>query len=234
MKIIPLSSIWQFLLLVCLVVPANLLLAEDQPTDRWAKDMAAFAKQDELHPTPTGGVVFVGSSSARLWDLEKWFPDLEPAPLNRGFGGSEMEDSVRHVDLLLLKHKPKVIVVYVGDNDLARGKTPERVSDDFAKLVELVHEPLPETQIIYVGIKPSSSRWKLADNIQQTNALIAKQCEAAEYLTFVETWSKMLGDDGKPRDELFRKDLLHLNDDGYAIWTKLVRPEIDKALAVEN
>jgi lysophospholipase L1-like esterase len=193
----------------------------------WAKEMAEFAAADAEHPMAPGGVVFVGSSSIRLWDLEKSFSDMDPPPLNRGFGGSVMSDTVRNAELLVLKHKPRLVLVYAGDNDIANGKTAEQVADDFAKLVEIVHKYLPDTRIAYIAIKPSLSRWKLADKMQDANVRIAKQCEETEQLTFIDVWQPMLDAEGKPRGELFREDGLHLNDAGYELWTSIVKPVID-------
>src|SRR6187200_3014504 len=103
------------------------MLRADVPAfqaDPWAKEMAAFSEQDQKAPG-IGGVVFVGSSSIRLWDLAKYFPNL--SALNRGFGGSQMIDSVYHADLLVIRHKPRTVIVYAGDNDLAAGKSPQQV-----------------------------------------------------------------------------------------------------------
>lgn len=196
-------------------------------SDRWAADMEKFAKQDAEHPTEPGGVVFVGSSSIRLWDLQKSFPELDPPALNRGFGGSELADSIRHAELLVTGHKPRVVVIYAGDNDIAGGKSAERVASDFAKLVEKIQAELPETKIAYIAIKPSTKRWNLADEMKDANARIAKQCAEDEQLTFVDVWEPMLGEDGTPRVELLRDDGLHLTDKGYELWASLVGPIVE-------
>ncbi|WP_425396290.1 SGNH/GDSL hydrolase family protein [Aeoliella sp.] len=211
------------LVLLALAAPA---IAQREFTGRWAKDMEKFAKQDAEHPTAPGGVVFVGSSSIRLWDLEKNFPDLDPAALNRGFGGSELSDSIRNAEHLVTKHKPRVVVIYAGDNDIAGGKSAERVEKDFAKLVEKIQSKLPEAKIAYIAIKPSTKRWNLADTMKDANHRIAKRCADDEQLTFVDIWKPMLGEDGKPREELLRDDGLHLTDEGYELWSSLVRPII--------
>lgn len=200
---------------------------EAEQLDRWADDMARFAQQDQEHPTRPGGVVFVGSSSIRLWDLPKSFPSLEPAPLNRGFGGSELEDSVRHVDLLINKHEPWLVVIYAGDNDVAGGKDAARVASDFQQLVHLIQSKLPRTGIAYIAIKPSIARWNLADTMQDANRQISELCAEDERVTFVDVWKPMLGEDGTPRKELFGDDGLHLNGEGYKLWTSLVAPLLD-------
>lgn len=192
--------------------------------DRWAKEMAAFAEQDRTTPA-TGGVVFVGSSSIRLWDLARHFPNV-PA-INRGFGGSQMIDSVNHADLLVISHRPQTVIVYAGDNDLAAGKSPQQVSEDFKAFVAKVRAALPQTRVAYIGIKPSIQRWTLIAKVRQANALVREYCDADDLLGFIDVDGPMLGWDGKPRPDLFVEDGLHLSPKGYALWTVLVQPFLD-------
>lgn len=200
---------------------ANGALPEDKYAN-WAADMAAFEKQDAEHPFAPGGIVFVGSSSVRLWDLPKWFPRLPV--LNRGFGGSQVDDSVHFVDLLAIKHKPRIVVFYAGDNDVAEGKSAEAVHGDFRRFVAAVRASLPETKVIFISIKPSILRWERRETQQAANRLIAADCEKDPKLEFLDVWPAMLGADGKPRKEIFREDGLHMNDAGYKIWVELLSP----------
>jgi lysophospholipase L1-like esterase len=208
------------------IVAVGLLQAADPPSPfaKWEKAISAFEEQDEKEPPPKGAVLFVGSSSIRMWPQEKSFP--KHATINRGFGGSQIADSVHFADRLVLKHEPGTIVFYAGDNDIARMKSPEQVAEDFQAFVKIVHEKLPKTKIVFIGIKPSLARWKLAETIQRANKLIQAQCEKGERLVFVDVFPPMLGDDGKPRPELFLKDGLHMTEAGYAVWTKLILPHL--------
>jgi lysophospholipase L1-like esterase len=122
-------------------------------TDRWESAIRAFEEQDRREPPPTGTNVFVGSSSIRLWKLADSFPDH--AFVNRGFGGSHLADSVRHADRIVTPYKPRVVVVYAGDNDLAAGKSPETVRDDYRQFVDRVRTKLPDATIVYISIKPA-------------------------------------------------------------------------------
>lgn len=189
--------------------------------DRWAKEMATFEAQDR-QALATGGVVFVGSSSIRLWDLDKSFPDLHA--LNRGFGGSVIADAVEHVELLVLRHKPRIVIFYAGDNDIAAGRTPQQVRDDFEAFVAKVHAAVPSTRIAFIGIKPSIQRWALIDRIREANALVRDACGRDDRLGFVDVDGPMLGWDEKPRRDLFVADGLHLSPRGYELWTVLVQP----------
>ncbi|QDT44798.1 GDSL-like Lipase/Acylhydrolase [Gimesia alba] len=215
------------LALLCFV-SQNSLAAEKQKHDydRWETSIAQFEKQDQKQGIKKNGVLFVGSSSIRLWDLDKYFPELDA--INRGFGGSEIVDSTHFADRIILKHEPKLIFLYAGDNDLSRKRSPEDVAADFQKFVKTVHKTLPQTKIVFIAVKPSLSRWKLADSIVKANQLIADQCADNCLLEYADVWKPMLGADGKPRPELFKSDGLHLNHEGYLVWKKAVQPFLNE------
>ena len=196
--------------------------AQAPATDRWEKDIAAFEAKDKQSPPPQGAIVFVGASSIRRWDIPKSFPEF--TTINRGFGGTEMADAARYVDRIVIPYKPKLVVVYSGDNDIARGATSEEVAIQFEKLASRVLEKLPETRIALIGIKPSLLRWKLIDRMRKANALMRAYCERDNRLAFIDVDQAMLGWDEKPRPELYVEDGLHLTAQGYAVWSALLRP----------
>ena len=192
--------------------------------ERWEAAIAAFEEQDRQAPPAPGGIVFVGSSSIRGWDLERSFPELRT--LNRGFGGSEVADAVHYADRIILRYEPRIVVVYAGDNDIALGAPPCEVYANFQRLVSVIHERLPATRIVYIAIKPSPKRWGLVHRARAANALIQAACVENDRLSFVDVDTPMIGDDGQPRAELFVDDKLHLSDAGYELWTQLVRPHL--------
>ena len=204
-------------------------VSADPPKEsQWEKTIAAFEEADRKQPPPKQGALFVGSSSIRMWNLKESFPDLPV--INRGFGGSHIADSVQFAERIVIPHEPRVVVFYAGDNDLNSGKTVERVEADFREFVGKVHAKLPKTRIVFLAIKPSPSRWKLFDKQTQANERIQKFCESDKRLTYLDVVKPMLGDDGQPRAELFSKDQLHMNADGYRLWTELVKPHITAGL----
>ena len=215
------SGFVPLLLLLAFCAPGTQRAALAQPTN-WGKEMAAFAAHDKEQPFAPGGVVFVGSSSIRLWDLARSFPGLPT--LNRGFGGSQIADSVAHVDLLILRHRPRLVVFYAGDNDIASGKAPAAVAADFKTFAGRVHQALRDARIAFIGIKPSPQRWKLIDTVRQANALIREFALTDHRIGFVDVDGPMLGWNEQPRPELFVDDGLHLSAKGYELWTTLVRP----------
>ena len=193
--------------------------------ERWAETIAKFAAADEIKPPPQGGILFVGSSSIRMWKLPKYFPDLPV--INRGFGGSEICDSVHYFDTLVAKHLPRVVVLYAGDNDVARGKNAAQVLSDFQSFVKLMKEKLPKARLVYISIKPSLARWKHAEEMEDANQRIAADCQADnERLHYVDVWQPMLDADQMPRKDLFLNDGLHLNHEGYQLWTGLLQQHL--------
>lgn len=189
--------------------------------EKWTAAIDKFSNADKTNPPPRDAVVFVGSSSIVKWTtLEKDFPGTKV--INRGFGGSELADSVFYADRIVTPYHPRAVVVYAGDNDLNAGKSPEAVFADFKAFVAKVHAQLPQTRIVYIAVKPSPSRWKIKDKGLKTNALIAAECAKDKRLRFVDIWGPMLNEKGEPRPELFVKDMLHMSPAGYEIWTPLV------------
>ena len=192
--------------------------------DRWQEALAAFAAADRKQAPPPGGVLFVGSSSIRLWnDLESQFADA-PVVLKRGFGGSRLSDCVRHLDKLVINYRPRVVVLYAGDNDLAEGATPEQVLERVKAFSNGVHKQLPDTKVAFLSIKPSPARIKLIGKVRAANKLVKEYAEEHPQVDYIDVFTPMLGEDGSPRPELFAEDKLHLSRAGYTLWRTVIRP----------
>ena len=144
--------------------------------------------------------------------------------INRGFGGSEISDSIFFADRIIIKHQPRIIVFYAGDNDLAKGKSGQQVVADYRTFVKKIRTSLPKTKIIFVAIKPSIARWKLIEKIRQTNKELSRITTTDPLQVFLDIDTPMIGSDGKPKPELFLKDGLHLNVAGYKLWNSLLKP----------
>lgn len=213
----------------CLVSAAGAAAAEPAAANanRWEQSVAKLEEGLRANPPPKGAVLFLGSSSIVGWNVKKSFPDLPT--VNCGFGGSQMADAARYVDRLVVPWKPRIVVVYSGDNDLKAGKSPEKVRDDFVTLAEKVHAQLPQTKIVLIGVKPSIARWSLIEKIRATNKLLAAAAaqDAQNRIVFVDVEPLMLDAAGRPRAEIFKDDGLHLNAEGYALWAKKIAPLIE-------
>lgn len=193
--------------------------------DKWESAIRKFEDADKNSPPKPGGVLFIGSSSVRRWNLDESFPGK--GYVNRGFGGSQIADSTRYVERIVVPHRPRLIVMFVGDNDIAAGRSPKQVVDDFGAFAEKVHTLLPKAKIIYLAVKPSLKRWQLYPKMEDANKQLVKLIAADPQVTFIDVATPMLGDDGKPKAELLHEDRLHLSPAGYRLWTSLLRPFLD-------
>jgi lysophospholipase L1-like esterase len=206
------------------LIVVSTTFAQTQTYDRakiWDKEIDALTEIDSRQTPPEKAVLFVGSSSIRGWrTLRQDFPGLKF--INRGFGGSRLEDTNHYFDRIVAPYNPRIVVLYAGENDVNDGLAPERVAADFKRFTELVRQKLPKTRIIYISLKPSPSRWKLADKFRQTNYLIKAQVARDKRAVFVDVWPAMLNEKGEPRPELFLNDMLHMKENGYEIWRGLL------------
>jgi lysophospholipase L1-like esterase len=194
-----------------------------QAPGRWEPEIRKFEEQDKQAPPPKGGIVFVGASSIVRWNLAEFFPEMKDA-INRGFGGSEMADSATYASRIVVPYAPRTVVLYPGENDIARGTTPETVGAGFIKFYETVHSALPKTRIIAIGLKPTPVRWHWNHLFLEANGLIRSYCTSHSNCVYLDVSRDMLGADGKPKPELFIADGQHMTPEGYKIWTRLVRP----------
>lgn len=208
--------------------PAPVALKQLPDSARFASEINAFAKADSASPPPSGAVLFVGSSSIRFWDtLAADFPGL--AVINRGFGGSRMDDLLRYANRIVFPYRPKTIVLYEGDNDVADNRSPARIAGDLAEFLSEVRTRLPGTRVIYLSIKPSPSRWSMVDRMREANALAERVVENDTAARYVDVFTPMLGANGRPRPELFRDDSLHMTRAGYELWRSILDPVLRRA-----
>ena len=193
------------------------------PSAKWESEIAAFEKADKAQPPEKGGIVFVGSSSIRMWKtLAQDLP--RHRVLNRGFGGSEVRDSVRFADRIVIPYAPRMVLLYAGGNDLNSGKTPETVFADFQAFVAKVRAALPDAEIAYISIAGNPARWGHVEKVRAANKMIADFIAKQPRMKFIDVFTPMLGDDGLPRPGIFLPDRLHMNAEGYKIWTAVIAP----------
>lgn len=211
-------------LLALLAVPAPQLRAAGPQTNKWESTIAAFEQKDRQSPPPKNAILFVGSSSIRMWNTTNSFPTL--ATINRGFGGSYMSDVARYAHRIVTPYRPRLIVVYAGGNDIAGKHTAEQVFAAYKEFVATVRQSLPQTPVIYIAMAPNPKRWHLYPKMQQAGALIRDYAAKSDQLRFLDFGPQMLGADGQPRPDLFLKDKLHLNATGYELWNALLLPHL--------
>jgi hypothetical protein len=216
------------LLLWGMAVIAAAAPAKTADPRRFENEIIAFEQADKTNPPPKNAIEFLGSSTIRKWTtLAQDFPRHKV--FNRGFGGSELSDSIYYFDRIVLPYQAKMIVLYAGANDINAGKAPETVVEDCKAFVRKVESALPNTTVAFISINGSPSRWKDVEKVKQANREIAEFMAENKKRIFINLFQPMLDARGNPRPELYVKDRLHLNAKGYAIWTSVIAPYLDKA-----
>ena len=215
--------------LAVIEITSEPVFPQDKPypsPDRFERAIRAFEKADRTKPPPTGGIVCIGSSSMRKWHatIRKDLAPLTVIP--RGFGGSNMHDAFSFADRIVIRYKPRAIVLYEGDNDIAQGISPTKIRNTFLALVAKIHRPLPQTRIYVLAIKPSVRRWNLWPRMRQANRLLAEECAKDKRLTYVDVAAVMLKKNGQVKTDIFESDNLHMNRKGYLLWKKVLRPTL--------
>ncbi len=193
----------------------------------WEWDIRRFERQDRRRMPPAGGILFTGSSSIRYWEtLEK---DLAPLTvLNRGFGGSKIHEVTHFVDRIVFPYYPEAVVLYAGENDItgfhcSKKKTAEEVLSAFKMFCEVIHREIPKSIIYFVSIKPPVKRHKFWAEMKRANQLIESYTRDQPGIKYVDVATAMLDPEGKPRLELYQRDGVHMQPEGYRIWTAVIK-----------
>jgi hypothetical protein len=197
----------------------------------WEKDIQKFEQLDKSETYQEDAILFAGSSSILLWStLEK---DMAPySVIQRGYGGARLSDFVVYASRIFDPHPCKAIVIFIG-NDIAgrdQDKSPQEVARLFRNVLNTIRKKHPETPVFWIAVTPTSLRWKVWPEIKEASRLIKKICDNRPNTYFINTEYAFLNDKGLPNDELFRSDKLHLNEKGYAIWTEIIKKELNKVI----
>ncbi|MEM7560623.1 MAG: GDSL-type esterase/lipase family protein [Planctomycetota bacterium] len=201
----------------------------------WEKAIQGLEKLDKEEKYSEKAILFTGSSSIRRWDsIAK---DMAPwEPIRRGYGGARFSDLAVFIDRIVAAHQVQAVVIFVG-NDIAgseKDKTPAEATELYRYIVERIRRKLPSAPVFCIGVTPTSSRFDVWPKVQKMNKMLQEYSETDDSLHYIDTADAYLDEEGKPRDELFVKDLLHLNADGYQLWSKLIKAELGKVLKNEK
>ena len=193
---------------------------------KWDNEIAAFEKSDLTNPPPKGAVLFIGSSTIRMWKtLAQDFPNQKV--INRGFGGSEIVDATHFAERIVFPYEPRKIFLRSGGNDLNAGRSVEEVFADFKAFVTKVQTRLPNTEVVFISLSPSIARWGQAEKEKALNLMVSDYVRQMPKVKYLDTYSVSLDAEGKARPELFQGDKLHFNAAGYKLLAERVRPALE-------
>ncbi|MBN2105198.1 hypothetical protein JW835_14260 [bacterium] len=187
---------------------------------RFQSEINAFIWWDQKNSPPADAVLFIGSSSIRMWKTHESFPNLPV--INRGFGGAHISDILYFYNQIIQKYDVKMIIFYCGDNDIAAGKSADQVFNDYQELIRLILLDMPDVKFLYLSIKPSVSRWNFWNKMSEMNQMVQNYNRARSRLYYLDMSSPLLDASGQPDPCLLLEDGLHLNEKGYKEWNKLL------------
>jgi len=196
--------------------------------EKYQYQVDEYLKQDHVQRPDTGQILFIGSSSFRIWGngIQEAFPRYKV--FNRAFGGSHLYDVLQFFESLVVSYKPIQILLYEGDNDIPSGMTAQEYVEDVITFVRMVEIKLPQTEVVLVSIKPSPARLKWEKEYLEANRLMRDFADRKTKVRYVDITQSMYDNDGQLRKELYAPDMIHLNKDGYTIWQTLIQPYLSK------
>lgn len=197
----------------------------------WEPAIEELEMRNRTETHPDDAVLFVGSSSIRLWEtIEEDLPGYHP--IQRGYGGAKWSDVAVFAERLIYPHRFQALVMFVA-NDISGSpddKSPREVMRLFRYTLETVRRKYPDVPVFFVGITPTRSRWAAWPEIRLVNEMARELAERQDNLYYISTADAFLNANWQPREELFREDQLHLNREGYRVWAERIRTALDEVL----
>ena len=197
---------------------------------KWENDIAHFDSLNLVEMSDAGTLLVTGSSSVRIWNsIHK---DLAPYQvMQRGYGGAKMADFSYYADRIIKPHQFKAIVIFVA-NDIAGVEsdlTPKEVFRLYKDLVKQVRKRNPATPLCWIEVTPTPKRWNVSQEIQEASGLIETYCNKHDDLHFISTFDQYISPEGLADSTFFKKDMLHLNRDGYLQWAGIIKTYLEEA-----
>jgi hypothetical protein len=176
---------------------------------------------------PKGEIVLYGHSLFTQWRTAG--KDLSPLPVhNLAFGGSRTHQLTARFDTLVLPYKPRLIVLNTGANFIGFNRnTPEAFAKVFVKLLDKIHQELPETRILWMSITPCPKAWeKVRANQFKGTRLAQKIIAQRDYVDFIDMDSIAVDKNGRLIPEIFKSDGIHYVRAGYEAYIRVLKPAI--------
>ena len=204
-----------------------------QSNRQFEEEVSILERLDVEEKAGEKDILFIGSSSIRLWDNIN--EDMYPySSVKRGYGGAHFYDLIHFSERLVKNHTPKAIIIFVANDitgsngltNLVGDLSPNEVKRLFKlnyKLIRSIHKFIP---IFLIETTPTLKRWKVWSEILKSNKKLESFCKKEPNLYYISTRDKFIGVDGLPIKSLFLNDELHLNTDGYKLWSNIIKTKL--------
>lgn len=197
---------------------------------RYQNDINKYQKENKRLSNRSCDVLFLGSSSINLWDTI--YEDFAPLKLiRRSYGGATLRDMIYNYATIAKGYKPKAIVLYV-ENDLGshkEGVNAVKCFDLFRIFIAKLKKEYPNTPLFVVSLKPSQHK---ADQLKDqliVNTLLQQNATQQQY-TYIDITKVMYDEEGNLRTDIFKEDNLHMNAEGYKLWTAIIKPLLTQSV----
>ncbi|MFT3903067.1 MAG: hypothetical protein QM727_07825 [Niabella sp.] len=192
---------------------------------RYQEDIDHYNAENKSLKDRTCDVLFLGSSSINLWN--NIYNDLAPLKIiRRSYGGSTIRDNIYNYNTIARGYKPKKIAIYI-ENDLGNGKesvSPGETYDLFRLFVQMLQRDYPQVPIYIISFKPSFAKQDQLPDQLVVNKLLEDFAKRIPFVEYIDITKTMYDDKGKLREDIFRQDKLHMNQKGYDLWIKVLKP----------
>ena len=176
-------------------------------------------------------VMLAGSSSIEFWESST--EDLMPViSYNHGIGGTTIEEWDNKLNQrLVFPYKPKMVVYYVGINNVINSKQDAAtIWNNLKNFFDHTHAALPDTKVQYIMMNLIPGYKGYFNTINAVNANVVEYQKSNTWLTLINPGTALLKENGEPNAAYFRTDGLHLSYYGYVIWGGIIRESIFKGL----
>ena len=188
---------------------------------RFDREIRIFMVRDRIRMPEPGGVLFIGSSSIRMWNsVHRDFPELDI--IHRGFGGSTSADVLTYFDKIVAPYKPSAVVYYEGDNDVPQSMPVTQIVANMKEFVEKFHQLNPESKVFILTPKPAIARKNYWGRYLELHKEMKKMLSGYDFAYYVDVATPMLTPSGDFREELYIEDGVHMNEKGYAVWKEVL------------
>jgi lysophospholipase L1-like esterase len=172
----------------------------------------------ESLPNDTNEIIFLGNS---ITDMCAWNELFGMANIkNRGISGDVINGVIDRLEEVVSAY-PKKIFLMIGTNDLARKKSIEQILSDYEKLITLIIQKTPKTQLYLQSVLPTKNQaTRNNSDIIQINKGIQELANKYS-LIYINLFDLFKTSENELNMD-YSCDGLHLNGKGYLLWKEAV------------
>lgn len=209
----------------------NSLLEYAEKASKWKAEVDRLSENNATEGSDSD-ILCLGSSSFRLW--ESINKDMAPYKmLRRAYGGAKYCDLAIFTPKLINGLKYRAVLIFVG-NDIT-GSDIDKTPSEIVRLANLVIASIrcqkPTVPVFLIAITPTPSRFKVWPKIQEANQALEAFATGQPNTFFIKTGTSYLTANGEPRSEFFLKDNLHQNQQGYDLWSSIIKRSLSRVVS---